>query len=70
MSKQKLTRKEYEEYLNEVGKSLPEEEFIIGGKQRPYWGKYGSFIRRYDPIAFEVGYSDWKREKLFKNEKL
>lgn len=47
----------YEKYLDEVGKSLSSEEFIIGGKQRV--GRYGYLLRKYNPIAFEVGYYEW-----------
>lgn len=54
------TKKKYEQYLNEVGEGLSEEEFIIGGKYRRM--KYGTALRKYDPIAFEVGYQEWKRE--------
>lgn len=56
------SKKAYEKYLNEIGKSLSEEEFIIGGKQRSCWKPYGYLMRKYDNIAFEVGYNDWKRE--------
>lgn len=52
------TKKEYENYLNSIGTSLSEEEFIIGGKFRR--GKYGTMLRKYDPIAFEVGFNEWK----------
>ena len=47
----------YEKYLDEVGKSLSSEEFIIGGKQRV--GRYGYLLRKYDPIKFEVWYYEW-----------
>lgn len=62
MSKE-ISKKAYEEYLNELGKSLDSEQFIIGGKQRGYWRPYGALIRKYDPIGFQVGYNDWKRNK-------
>ena len=52
------TKKEYEIYLNSIGASLSPEEFIIGGKFRR--GKYGTMLRKYDPIAFEVGFNEWK----------
>ena len=52
------TKKEYEIYLNSIGASLSQEEFIIGGKFRR--GKYGTMLRKYDPIAFEVGFNEWK----------
>lgn len=57
------TKKEYIKYLNEVGKSLSDDEFIIGGKMRKRKDLYGDYLYRHDSIAFEVGYSDWKREK-------
>ena len=55
------TRDEYEEYLNEVGESLLEEDFIIGGKDRRPM-PYGTALRRYDKTTFNVGYNEWKQE--------
>lgn len=54
------TRKEYEQYLNDCMPSIGE-HMIIGGKMRK--GEYGTMIRRYDPIAFEVGFNEWITEK-------
>lgn len=62
MSNSKLTRKEYEEYLNNLNSEIQFKDFILGGKLRN--GLYGKLLRKYDPIAFEVGFNDWKREKL------
>jgi hypothetical protein len=59
----KKTRKDYENYLNEI--DMRSVSFIIGGKFRrvyEYQGKYGTALRKYDPIAFEVGLNDWERE--------
>lgn len=49
--------------LNDLGNSLSREEWIIGGKDR-YTGRdnYGVMLKRYDPIAFEVGYNEWKKQ--------
>ena len=58
----KGTKKQYEEYLNEIGEVLSEEEFIIGGKMRN--GKYGTMLKKYDPIAFNVGYNEWKQNQF------
>lgn len=57
----KKTRKNYEQYLNSIGNSLDDDapEFIMGGKRRR--GKLGTMMRKYDPIQFEVGYNEWKR---------
>ena len=51
---------DYEEYLNEIGEGLDEDEFIIGGKKRNM--PYGTALRKYDPIAFNVGFDEWERE--------
>lgn len=51
------TKKDYTEFLNEIGESFSEENFIIGGKLRRM--KYGDALRKYDPIAFSVGYRDY-----------
>ena len=50
--------KQYQEFLNEIGLSLPCTSFCIGGKMRR--GLFGNMIRRHDPIAFEVGFRDWR----------
>lgn len=60
----KKTKKAFVAYLNEV--MLPEqgsEEWIIGGTIRMYYmwkNQYGEALRKYDPIAFQVGYNEWK----------
>lgn len=46
----KITRKEYGEYLNNLGRIDDHD-------------KYGTWLRRNDPIGFTVGYQDYKREK-------
>ena len=55
----KTTKKNYTEYLNELGYNLSEDSFIIGGKLRRM--EYGDSLRKYDPIAFQIGYNEWKR---------
>lgn len=56
------TRKQYIEYLNEIGASLSDDEFIIGGKKRNRSSGYGNLIKKYDPIAFQVGFKEWIRQ--------
>ena len=56
----KKTKKQYVEYLNEIGFSISPDNFIMKGKQR--FGLYGYLLRKYDPIAFEIGFKEW-REK-------
>ena len=47
------SRKDYEKYLNSIS---PDRD----GKNR-YCGRenYGTMIKRYDPIGFNVGYREW-----------
>lgn len=63
-TKIKKTKKAYEEYLNN-NSHFDSDEYIIGGKKREtyYWSnRYGTALRKYDPIAFEVGYNEWRKE--------
>jgi hypothetical protein len=58
----KKTKKEYEEYLNGLSPPHGSEKWIIGGTIRMLYmwkNKYGSAIRKYDPIAFTVGFREW-----------
>lgn len=62
----KSTKKAYEEFLN--GLPMNEDEFIMGGKFRERYcnvGKYGTCLRKYDPVAFEVGYREWEEENQY-----
>jgi hypothetical protein len=64
MKKQK-TKKAYEEYLNGLSPAQGSDEWIIGGVIRMYHmhlNLYGQALRKYDPIAFEEGYNDWRRK--------
>ena len=56
-----LTRKEYEEYLNEIG--TPTDELKSVGGRVPDTAKYGRWLRRNDPVAFNVGYEDERRNR-------
>jgi hypothetical protein len=61
----KLTKKAYEEYLNEFSPEQGSDEWIIGGTIRMYhmWkNEWGTATRQYDPIGFQVGYNDWIKE--------
>lgn len=57
--KKKKTRKQYVEYLNELG--TPEDDLKSNGGRVPDTAKYGAWLRNNDPIAFEVGYQEWER---------
>ena len=56
------TKKDYVEYLNEIG--VPEHDHPENGGRVTwsYINKYGEWLKKNDPIAFEVGYSEWKNE--------
>ncbi len=58
------TRKAFEQYLNDnIKPDYDSEEWIIGGKQRKgLYGKYGTALRKYDPIGFQVEYNYWLRD--------
>ena len=53
----KATKKDYEEWLNELG--APEDDKRSNGGRVPDNCKYGSWLRRNDPIAFQVGFNEW-----------
>lgn len=57
----KKSKKDFEVYLNSLSPDSDSEEWIIGGKNR-YCQRdnYGTMLKRYDPIAFEVAYREWK----------
>lgn len=55
-----LTKKEYEGYLNEL--EIPIGDAKSDGGRIPDNAKYGTWIRKNDPIAFEVGFNDWVRD--------
>lgn len=60
--KTQKTRRDYEIYLDEIG--IPEnEKKSIGGRIKDS-ANYGAWLRNNDPIAFEVGYSEfWRAEE-------
>jgi hypothetical protein len=57
--KNETTRHDYEIYLDELG--IPEDDKKSNGGRIKDSANYGSWLRLNDPIAFEVGYSDFKR---------
>jgi hypothetical protein len=55
----KKTKKMYEENLNNMG--VPDYELKSKGGRIPDHVKYGSWLRKHDFIAFEVGYMAFQR---------
>ncbi|MFS0841303.1 hypothetical protein [Paenibacillus sp. 1P03SA] len=49
-----MTRKEFEQYLNEL--SMSDDEKKSNGGRIPDNCKYGSWLRRNDPVMFNVGF--------------
>lgn len=61
-----ITDNEYADYLNEtIQPDYESDEWIIGGENRveEYYDRYGDALKDHDPIAFEVGRSDYEREQ-------
>lgn len=56
----KPTRANYEEYLNEVMKH--ESPANLSVKEGTYIANPGTWMRRNDPIQFEVGYNEYCQE--------
>lgn len=55
------TKKEFVSYLNGLVTDRDDDRWIIGGKNR--WtgrNNYGLMLKRYDPVAFEVGFYEWR----------
>ena len=55
----KITKHDFEKYLNEMG--TPEDEKKINGGRIPDSSNYGTWLRRNDCIAFEVAFREWER---------
>ena len=54
------SRKDYEKYLNSISPDRDDEAWIIGVKNSYCCREnYGTMIKRYDPIGFNVGYREW-----------
>lgn len=52
------TKKEYEDYLNEIG--VPDRDTrSYGGLIPDRTRKYGAWLRKNDPIAFNVGHREY-----------
>ena len=56
------TKKQYEQYLNEIGNEMSLDELRARyciGTHTPN-RDLGTFLRRYDPIQFEVGFNEFE----------
>lgn len=58
------TKKDFEMWLNGNSPEPDSEEWVIGGKNRYcYRANYGTMLKRYDKIAFEIAYREWKENR-------
>ena len=53
------TREDVEQYLNEIG--IPEHDLKSNGGRIPDTSDYGTWLRKNDPIAFNVACNDYLR---------
>jgi len=70
------SKKEYEDHLNNlysIYDCLKNTEHCWAGNDKTFAqkkgarllaeaGHYGTVLKKYDPIAFNVGYNEWRRE--------
>jgi len=55
------TKSDHEEWLDEIG--IPNEDRASeGGRIPDHCERYGAWMRRNDPIAFNVGFQERQRE--------
>jgi hypothetical protein len=56
------TKNEFTRYLNEIG--VPEEEKEVNGGRVPRTSKlWGNWLKKHDPIAFNVAYQEELRRR-------
>ena len=56
-----MTRKQFEEYLNEHG--IPLDDLKSEGGRIPDTAKYGRWLRKNDPVAFNVMFEEERRSR-------
>lgn len=61
-----FTRKEYEAYLNNF--DVPTHDRESMGGRIPDHCKWGSWLRRNDPVQFSVGFNEWCQIKLLEEK--
>lgn len=61
MNKLVTTKKDYEDYLNEVG--VPYFDQKTNGGRIPDHCNYGTWLRKNDPIAFRVGFREFTGQR-------
>lgn len=59
----KKTKNNYVNYLNGLSPDYESDRWIMRGRRRKYYAlrkEYGVALRKYNPIAFNVGYNEWR----------
>lgn len=51
---------EYETWLDSLG--VPDDDKRSNGGRIPDHARYGFWLRKNDPIAFRVGYNEWRTQ--------
>jgi hypothetical protein len=62
-----LTEQDYVDYLNEI--PVDADDIEDGGGRIPIGTKYGDWMLKNDPVAFNVGYREWVLGAEFRGEK-
>ena len=57
MKKETLTIRYFIDYLNEIG--VPKDDKKSNGGRIPYYAKYGNWLKKHDPIAFNVAHREF-----------
>ncbi len=63
-----ISKQDYTEWLNEL--EVPNEDLKSNGGRIPDNADYGDWMRRNDPIAFNVGLNEYRRNQEFRNADL
>ena len=51
-----MTKEEFEKLLNDL--DTPDSELRLNGGRIPDTARYGTWLRRHDPIAFTIAYNE------------
>jgi hypothetical protein len=69
MSIPRLNKQSFIEHLNELPIPAEDLKSNVGRIPDQWEGRYGEWMRLNDPIAFNVGFQEWKREEEFRAER-
>jgi hypothetical protein len=62
----RVTKQVYQDWLDDLG--VPEDDkWSNGGRIPDRVTRYGVWLRRNDPVAFEIGFQEFEREEAFRH---